>query len=301
MKQTVAIIGAGRVGSSVGFLLARAGYAVTAVVAQTAVSAERALAFIGSGVSAADVVKASGADIVFITTPDRSIQEVCSRIARGGGLKPGALVVHMSGAHSLDLLDAAREAGAYRAVVHPLQSVPSMEQGVRNLPGSYFRVEADPEALATAKELVKALGGVELMMPKWTPGRHSAALYHAGAVAVSNYFVALIDYGLKFYEALGADRQEALKAILPLVKGTLANIETLGIPAALTGPVVRGDVETVRGHIDAMREQAPELLDLYRALARHTIAVARERGLSDEKAEEMMRLLKIEYCKCKET
>jgi predicted short-subunit dehydrogenase-like oxidoreductase (DUF2520 family) len=293
-QKTVAIIGAGRVGSSVGFLLARAGYAVTAVVAQTAVSAERALAFIGSGVSAADVVKASGADIVFITTPDRSIQEVCSRIARGGGLKPGALVVHMSGAHSLDLLDAAREAGAYRAVVHPLQSVPSMEQGVRNLPGSYFRVEADPEALATAKELVKALGGVELMMPKWTPGRHSAALYHAGAVAVSNYFVALIDYGLKFYEALGADRQEALKAILPLVKGTLANIETLGIPAALTGPVVRGDVETVRGHIDAMREQAPELLDLYRALARHTIAVARERGLSDEKAEEMMRLLKIE-------
>jgi predicted short-subunit dehydrogenase-like oxidoreductase (DUF2520 family) len=286
-QKTVAIIGAGRVGSSVGFLLARAGYAVTAVAAQTAASRERALAFIGGGESATDVVKASGADIVFITTPDRSIQDVCGEIARGGGLKPGTLVVHMSGAHSLDLLSAAKEAGACRAVVHPLQSVPSMEQGVRNLPGSYFRVEADPEALATARELVKALGGIELVMPKWTSDRHSAALYHAGAVAVSNYFVALVDYGLKFYEALGADRHEALKAVLPLIKGTLGNIETLGIPAALTGPIVRGDVETVRGHIEAMHERTPELLELYKALAKQTIAVARVRGLGDEKAREL--------------
>lgn len=290
-QKTVAIIGAGRVGSSVGFLLARAGYAVTAVAAQTAASRERALAFIGGGESATDVVKASGADIVFITTPDRSIQDVCSEIARGGGLKPGTLVVHMSGAHSLDLLSAAKEAGAWRAVVHPLQSVPSMEQGIRNLPGSYFRVEADPEALATARELVTALGGIELVMPKWTSDRHSAALYHAGAVAVSNYFVALIDYGLKFYEALGADRQEALKAVLPLIKGTLGNIETLGIPAALTGPIVRGDVETVRGHLEAMRERTPELLELYKALAKQTIEVARERGLADEKVEELLKIV----------
>ncbi len=290
-QKTVAIIGAGRVGSSIGFLLARAGYAVTAVAAQTAASVERALAFIGGGESAGDVVKASGADIVFITTPDRAIQDVCGEIARGGGLKAGALVVHMSGAHSLDLLDDAKEAGAYRAVIHPLQSVPSMEQGVRNLPGSYFRIEADPGALQTAKDLVKALGGIELAMPKWIPDKHSAALYHAGAVAVSNYFVALIDYGLKFYEALGADRQEALKAALPLIKGTLGNIETLGIPAALTGPIVRGDVDTVRGHLEAVRERAPELLDLYRALAKHTIAVAEERGLEDEKVRELLRLV----------
>lgn len=287
IQKTVAIIGAGRVGSSVGFLLARAGYAVTAVAAQTAVTRERALAFIGGGESATDAVKAANADIVFITTPDRAIREVCEEIARGGGLKQGALVVHMSGAHSLDLLDAAKEAGASRAVIHPLQSVPSMEQGVRNLPGSYFRVEADAGALPAARELVKALGGIELAMPKWTPDRHSASLYHAGAVAVSNYFVALIDFGLKYYEALGADRQEALRAVLPLIKGTLTNVETLGIPAALTGPIVRGDIETVRGHLEAMRERAPELLDLYRALAKQTIAVARERGLDDEKASEL--------------
>jgi len=291
MNKTVAIIGAGRVGSSVGFLLARAGYAVTAVAAQTAASRERALAFIGAGTSTADVVKASGADIVFITTPDRSIREVCEEIARGGGFRPGSVVLHMSGAHSVELLAAAKEVGAFRAVVHPLQSVPSMDQGVRNLPGSSFRIEADPEALGTAHELVTALGGNELAMPGWTQDGHSLSLYHAGAVVVSNYLVALMDFGLKFYEALGASRNEALAAVLPLVKGTLANIETLGIPSALTGPIVRGDVETIQGHLDAMRARAPELLDLYRALAKQTIAVAKERGLTEKQSDEMSALL----------
>ncbi len=292
MKQkTVAIIGAGRVGSSMGFLLARAGYAVTAIAAQTAQSRERALAFIGAGTSTADVVKASGADIVFITTPDRAIREVCEEIAQAGGFKRGALVLHMSGAHSLDLLASAKSAGAHRAVVHPLQSVPSMDQGVRNLPGSYFRVEADPEALATAREIVRAIGGIELSMPGWVQDGHSAALYHAGAVVVSNYLVALLDFGLKFYEVLGADRNEALAAVLPLVKGTLANVETLGIPAALTGPIVRGDSETMQGHLEAMRSREPELLELYRALAKQTIAVAEQRGLAQNAAEHMRRLL----------
>ncbi len=198
--KTVAIIGAGRVGSSVGFLLKRAGYTMTAVAARTAESAEKAAAFIGAGEPATDVVKAAcKAEIIFITTPDSVIQDVCETIAAGKGFRPGAVVVHTSGAHTLDLLDAARAAGAYRAVIHPLQSLASKQQGIKTLPGSYFRIEADREALATARDLVKALGGIELVMPKWSSDKDSAALYHAGAVAVSNYFVALVDYGLKFY------------------------------------------------------------------------------------------------------
>jgi predicted short-subunit dehydrogenase-like oxidoreductase (DUF2520 family) len=194
--KTVAIIGAGRVGSSVGFLLKRAGYDVIAVSARTGVTAEKASAFIGGGEPLTDVIKAaSKAEIVFITTPDRDIQEVCNTLATGSGLKSGSLVVHMSGAHSLELLNAARTTGSSRAVIHPLQSLASREQGIKNLPGSYFRIEADPEALKKAKEIVKALGGIELAMPKWSSGKESAALYHAGAVAVSNYFVALVDYG----------------------------------------------------------------------------------------------------------
>ncbi|HXY54826.1 MAG TPA: DUF2520 domain-containing protein [Nitrospirota bacterium] len=291
--KTVAIIGAGRVGSSVGYLLKRAGYPVTAVVARTMASAVRASGFIGEGKPATDaVMAAAGAELVFITTPDGIIKEVCDKIAAAAGFRPGALVIHMSGAHELDLLNAARRTGAYRAVLHPLQSLASCEQGAKMLPGSYFRIEADPEVLKAAKDIVKALGGIELVMPKWSSHKDSAALYHAGAVAVSNYFVALVDYGLKFYQALGADKKEALKAVLPLIRGTLHNIETLGIPDALTGPIMRGDTQTVLDHVEAMRRRAPDLLSLYKDLARQTVSVARERGsISQDKAEELLKLV----------
>src|SRR6185369_13294859 len=114
---------------------------------------------IGAGEPTTDLTTAvAGAEIVFITTPDRVIKEVCQAAARGRGLMPGAVVIHTSGAHTLDLLDSARSAGAYRAVLHPLQSVPSRQQGIQNLPGSWYRVEADPEAEGIARGLVTALG-----------------------------------------------------------------------------------------------------------------------------------------------
>ncbi len=291
--KTVAIIGAGRVGSSVGFLLSRAGYAVKAVTGRSVESAKKASVYIGSGEPATDIARAAAqGDIVFITTPDRVIREACDSISAAGGFRPGSLVIHMSGAHSLALLDSARKAGALRAVLHPLQSLASREQGIKTLPGSYFRVEADTGALETARDIVKALGGVELMMPKWSSDKESAALYHAGAVVVSNYFVALVDYGLKFYRALGADKKQALKAVLPLIRGTLHNIEALGIPDALTGPIMRGDAETIRDHLDAMQKRTPELIALYKKLALQTIEVAKDKGSIDqEKAREMLKLV----------
>ena len=293
-KNTVAIIGAGRVGSSVGFLLKRAGYRITHVAARTEESARKAAAFIGTGQPTSDVVRSAiNAELVFITTPDRIIQEVCEKISAARSFKSQALVIHMSGAHSLDLLDSAKDAGARRAVLHPLQSVATSEQGIKTLPGSYYRVEADPEAIDTSREIVKALGGIELVMPKWSSDKQSAALYHAGAVAVSNYFVALVHYGLAFYESLGADRHEALNAVLPLIRGTLHNIESLGIPDALTGPIMRGDVQTVHEHLAAMQHRAPALVKLYKELGRETVAVAREKeSISVVAAEELLQLLK---------
>jgi len=277
--KTVAIIGAGRVGGAAGRLLAKAGFTMTAVVTRSRKTAEQARAFIGVGEPLLDVVKAAAsADIVLITTPDGAIKGVCESIAAGKGFRSGAVVVHMSGAQTLGLLDATKGPGAYRAVMHPLQSIPSMELGVRNIPGSYFRIEADPEAAQTVRGLVQSLGGIELKMPRWSSDKDSAALYHAGAVAVSNYFVALVDFGLRYYQALGANKEEALKAVLPLIKGTLANIESAGIPDALTGPIMRGDVGTVKGHIEAMKVRVPELLPLYRELARHTAIVARDKN-----------------------
>jgi predicted short-subunit dehydrogenase-like oxidoreductase (DUF2520 family) len=291
--KTVAIIGAGRVGGAVGALLARAGMQVTAVATRSMATAELAREFIGAGAATTDIVRAaSSADIVFLTTPDGAIRSACEAIASGGGFRPGTLVVHTSGAHTAALLDAATTAGALRAVIHPLQSVPSRERGVLNIPGSFVRVEADPGAEQAVRELVAALGCAELLLPGWRSDGDSAALYHAGAVAVSNFFVALVDHGLRYYQALGADRAAALKAVLPLIKGTLANVEAVGVPDALTGPISRGDGETVRGHLDALARRAPELLTLYRELARHTVAVARDKGsITAQAAAELLGLL----------
>ena len=109
---------------------------------------------------------------------------------------------------------------------------------------------------------------------------------------MSNFFVALVDFGLRYYQALGADKEEALKAVLPLIKGTLANIESAGIPDALTGPIMRGDVETVKGHLQAMRSAAPELLPLYRELARHTVMVARDKNsITPQTAADIQKLM----------
>jgi len=289
----VTLIGAGRLGGALGRLLATAGYDIVAVTGRTRRSAAAAARFIGAGVPMTDLAAAaSGAAIVLITTPDREIRQACERIARAG-LRHGTLVAHASGAHTRELLDAARKAGGRRAVIHPLQSVPSRERGVANLPGSYFRIEADPGALRRARDLVRAVGGRELSLPGWRSDRHSAALYHAGAVAASNYLVTLVAYAVRHYQALGAARGQALRAVLPLIKGTLANIERLGIPGALTGPICRGDVATVAAHLAALRARAPELVELYRQLARLTVPLAREKGgLTPEAADAILQLVR---------
>lgn len=293
-KENVAVIGAGRVGGALGRLLARAGYRVVAVAGRTRRSAVAAARFIGAGEPMADAAAAaSRARIVLLTVPDREIRGVCERIARGGGFRRGALVAHASGAHTRELLDAARASGALRAVLHPLQAVPTRALGAARIPGSFFRTEADRGAGLRVRALVRALGGRELSLPGWRDDPQSAALYHAGAVVASNYLVTLLDLAARLLLTLGADRRQALRAVLPLVRGTLANVERLGIPAALTGPIARGDAATVAGHVAALRARAPELLAFYRLLARETVPLAVGKGgLSGAEARRILRIVR---------
>jgi predicted short-subunit dehydrogenase-like oxidoreductase (DUF2520 family) len=141
--------------------------------------------------------------------------------------------------------------------------------------------------------MVRALGGHELVLPRWKSDPESAAIYHAGAVAASNYLVTLLDFAARHLQALGAERHQALQALLPLVRGTLVNVERLGIPQALTGPIARGDAQTVAGHVAAMQQRAPELLELYRVLARETVPLAQEQGgIAEQGAEKIVRIVR---------
>jgi len=221
------------------------------------------------------------ADILFITTSDTAIEDVVDSLTDSGAFRAGQVIVHMSGAQSSEILDRAKDYGAHVLSVHPLQSFASVERAISILPGSIFSIEGDREAYDTAVCIVETLGGEYFFID-----RKAKPLYHAGACVVSNYLVTIIDFGVKLLESTGIPRQIATKALLPLINGTVNNVQNIGIPKALTGPIARGDFSTIFKHLDCLEEMAPELMKLYSWLGFYTAQIAVEKGSIDHKSME---------------
>lgn len=283
----IGIIGAGRVGTAIGIILSARGYMLVGVVDKEEARAQALAARTGARVFASPGALAREVEIVFITTSDAAIAKVAEEIAAAGGFWPGQTVVHMSGALGSSILESAARQGAVVLSIHPLQSFATGEQAVKVLPGSFFSIEGDAAGFPLARRLVEDMGGKCFFL---SPG--SKPLYHAGACVASNYLVTLVGQAVKLLVASGIPREEALAALLPLVEGTVKNIGEVGIPQALTGPIARGDIETVAGHLIAMRGVADELVAFYCFLGKETVKTALEKGgISRERAEEMGRLL----------
>jgi predicted short-subunit dehydrogenase-like oxidoreductase (DUF2520 family) len=188
------------------------------------------------------------------------IESVAARLAPA--VRPDALVIHLSGARGLDALAAiSSRVGA----LHPLQTLPNVDLGVARLAGSWCAVAGDPQVRVLAKQL--GLQAVEV-------SDADRARYHAAACIASNHLVALFDQVARVAPV-------PLEALLPLIRATLDNVADLGAAGALTGPVSRGDVETVRAHLDALPESDR---DAYRALARVAYELA-GRGTGEGDAE----------------
>lgn len=273
MKK-VAIIGAGVVGTAIGYILKNNGYALVGVASRRLQSAKKACRFIGAGRASTNVISTSRkADIVFITTSDNAIEEVCKEIALQDGFRSGAVVFHTCGALSSEILRYARKQGASIASLHPLQSLANVREAVKNLPGSYFCVEGDENARIMAREIIKKLGGKEIPLKV-----EEKSLYHAGASVASNFLVATVSFGMELFETAGINRRDTLKSLMPLIRGTLKNIETIGIPLALTGPIARGDYAIVEDHLKAICRSRPDLVNLYVELGRCTVKIATDKG-----------------------
>lgn len=283
----VAIIGAGVLGTSLGILLRRAGYDIAAVCSLNRRSAQDAAALIGSGDVVGDAgMAAMGADVVILAVPDRAIPAVAIEVAAGGALKRGATVLHLAGGLPAAILSGVTAAGGHRGAMHPLQSFADVEAAVRMLPETHFFLEGDDAAIEVMRGLVVALDG----RPVYIDAKNKA-LYHAGAAVASNYLVTLVDFAVTLLAGAGVTRDTALEALLPLIKGTVANLEAVGLPDALTGPIARGDTGTIRRHLRALEALPGDLGRLYRILARKTIEVARRKGTLD--AAEAERLLDL--------
>ena len=267
----LAVVGAGRVGTSLAVLWRRAGHRIVAVAGGTA-TPERAARFL-PGVPVLDAVGAAkAAEVVVIATPDAAIGPVCGELAAAGALDGPDAVVHASGATALDALAPAAAAGASTLSVHPLQTCPTVEAGVERIPGSTFAVTAtDDEASALGERLARDAGGRPVRIDD-----ERKPLYHAAAVFASNYLVTVTALAEEIALAAGIERP--IEALAPLQEATLANIGRVGTAEALTGPAVRGDAITLQRNLEALERYASEAVRPYVVLADLALSLAERSG-----------------------
>lgn len=283
-SPTLGFIGAGRMGTALAWGLARKGYAVAAAASRSRASAERLAAGTAGCRTMPDPQSvADSVDLVLLTVPDDAIASTCA----GLRWRAGQAVVHCSGATELVALAPAASSGAHTGGFHPLQMFTEPETALRGLPGCTVGVEAEPPLLETLCAMAASLGCHPLRLP---PGKR--ALYHAGAGYAAAFVNALVGDALKVWSPLGLSKTDAIRALLPLLRGTADSIERSGPALGMAGPVSRGDVGTVEEHLRSLGALDAGLVDLYCRLALRTVTLGIERGsLTPEKAAALRALL----------
>ncbi len=285
-----AIIGLGMVGTAIGHLLKKSGHEIIAISDKSAAALKNALPYTGAKAFRDPKKAVMEADCILITTPDDNIRSACNKIANSKLVKE-KFVFHMSGAGGIDLLDSAKEAGAFIASIHPLQSFSSINTAINNIPGSIFGITADKRAKKLSEIIVRDLSGIPIFI---TPAQKP--LYHAAACIASNYMVSLLNVVESIYESIGISKTNARKAYLPLIYGTLKNVENSGSISALTGPIARGDAGTIKKHIAAIEKTQPQYSSLYSTLGLIAVDIAQKKGtLSSKQAKIINELLKGVY------
>jgi predicted short-subunit dehydrogenase-like oxidoreductase (DUF2520 family) len=262
-KPRIAIVGMGNLGSALAAALKRAGYVLDAVQARSdSESLRRApsLSKQSGGVSVRP--GQTNADVVWLCVPDGKIGEAAGVLAREGNWK-GKVALHSSGALTSDELEVLRQRGARVASAHPLMT---FVRGSRPaLAGVPFAIEGDPSAARVARRIVSDLGG-----RSYTIRKQDKVAYHAWATFASPLLTALLATTERVAATAGVEGREARQRMLPILRQTLANYARLGAAASFSGPIVRGDVETVNRHLRILADHAP-LRDVYAALARTAV------------------------------
>jgi len=249
------IIGAGIVGTALAVQLTEAGHECMGVHTRSHSSYERFRSYINKEhLLLEELVPA--VEFLFITTQDGMIRSIAESLAAKTLIIPGQVWIHCSGSLPSAVLRV-QEGFPIRCLsLHPLQAFASVDNALEILSGTHFGIEGDEEELGEG--IVKDLGGIphKIMADQKT-------LYHAGAVVASNYLAVLASLAVELFAEAGIEGKEALASLLPLMKGTLSNLEQVGLPQALTGPIARGDVQVVQGHLEQL---PPKLVEIYKGL-----------------------------------
>ena len=256
--KRIGFIGAGRVGRGLSLALRRCGYEIVGVASRAQGDAQA-------------VVDAS--PLVFLTVADDAIAPVCSSLR----WSTGKSVVHCSGAAELSVLEAAAHAGAQVGGFHPLQMFADPEVAARGLAGCAIAVEAAEPLAGELRAMVSALGARLLMVPAG-----ARAAYHAGAHYAAAFVCALLAEGSEIWRRIGIAPDDSLVALLSLLRGATDAVAHSGPARAMAGAVARGDIDTVRRHVEALGRLDPKLRELYCALALRTVPLALAAGGIEE-------------------
>ena len=261
-KASIAIIGPGRLGSALVVALRRAGYEISGIVSRDNVASKRKAAILARKARAhASTVDDAllNADVIWFCVPDREIRKTAQQLAAAIDWKK-KIAFHSSGALLSDELNILRERGATIGSIHPMMTF--VTGAIPFLRGVPFAMEGDAAAIRAARRIVHDLGG-----EAFTIRKQYKTAYHAWGSFASPLLVALFVTAEQVARAAGLSAQQARRKMLPIVSQTIANYETLGPAAAFSGPIVRGDAEIVRQHLQVLRT-IPEAREAYLTLAR---------------------------------
>jgi len=258
----IGVVGAGRVGAVLATALRAAGHEITAVAGESAASRTRAETLLPGVRVDKPTAVARSCDLLLLTVPDDMLSNVVTMLAASGAIRRGQQVVHTSGKHGLAVLAPAARRGASVLAMHPAMTFTGTDLDLARLPGCVYGVTSAADTDALALSLVADLGG---RMVRVEEDRRT--LYHAGLAHGANHLVTLVAQAMDLLRASGSD--DPAGTLRPLLTAALDNALAYG-DAALTGPIVRGDVETVRAHVADIAATSPATLESYVVLARAT-------------------------------
>jgi predicted short-subunit dehydrogenase-like oxidoreductase (DUF2520 family) len=267
--SVIAIVGGGRMGRGLALGFSEAG--------------ERVVLWSRREATGAVDQAVTGANTVILAVPDDAIAIVAEQLARVRAVTGDQVVLHLSGLHGRAALEALAPSGAALGSLHPLQSVSDPETAAERWRGAYAAIEGGPRAIAEAERLARLLGLEPIRL-----SAEQKVVYHAAAVLVGNYSVALAGAAARLATSVGVAPELANRMYIPLLRGALENLGAQPIASALTGPVRRGDLSTIQAHLSALGEEDRRL---YAVLGLEALRLAREAGLDPGKADSIARVL----------
>jgi predicted short-subunit dehydrogenase-like oxidoreductase (DUF2520 family) len=281
----ISVIGAGRVGQTLGRLWHNQGYTIESVVCRKLTSAKRAVRFIGAGKP--NPKSLSKSDLFLLSVPDDELQNSVALLQQHFTDLKGSAVLHTSGSLSSSILQPLQKIGAPVGSMHPLLSFSSPELAVDQVAGGFFCVEGDNPATAIAKRLIKSIGAQPFEIRS-----SDKSVYHAAAVMASPHLTSLLSLSIELLMGCGLTEKKSGDVLLPLINTTISNLSKQGAATALTGPVKRADLSTIERNLDALTTANPLAEQVYRLLSLQGVKLTEQSGMPDEKLSGIVRRLK---------